>query len=67
MFSQAPAHRGFQQVAAVAVLVFIGAALVVFSVSPAGILGMLTYNLLPIAWLTACCSLAGLALASIRY
>lgn len=67
MVSQMSAHRGYLQVAVVAALVFIVAALVVLSVSPAGILGMLTYNLLPIAWLTACCSIAGLALASIRY
>ncbi|MEV0902257.1 hypothetical protein [Actinoplanes sp. NPDC049802] len=67
MRSQAPTNRAFLQVAAIAVLVFIGAALVVFSGSLDGIAGLLTYSLLPVAWLTACCSLAGLALASVRH
>lgn len=67
MFDRTPANRPFLQVAAAAVIVFIGAASVVLSNSPAGLPGLLTSGLLAIAWLTACCSLAGLALASIRY
>lgn len=66
-----PAHvsarRPFLQVAGVAALVFIGAALLAFSLSPAGVVGMAVYTVLPLAWLTTFCSLAGLALASIRY
>ncbi|BEL07629.1 hypothetical protein Q0Z83_058200 [Actinoplanes sichuanensis] len=58
--------RSYLQVAAAAALVFIGAALVVFSSSPAGLPGTVMSSLLAVAWLTACCSLAGLALASIR-
>ncbi|SDT42940.1 hypothetical protein [Actinoplanes derwentensis] len=67
MFDQAPANRTFVQVAAVAALVFIGAGLLALSLSPAGIAGMVVYALLPLAWMTAFCSLAGLALAQIRY
>ncbi|MDI6100848.1 hypothetical protein QLQ12_19740 [Actinoplanes sp. NEAU-A12] len=67
MFDRTPANRSFLRVATVAALVFIGAATVVLSSSPAGFLGSLTSGLLAVAWLTACCSLAGLALASIRY
>ncbi|KHD78702.1 hypothetical protein [Actinoplanes utahensis] len=59
--------RTFLQVAAVAVLVFIGAALLALNVSPAGILGIAVFAVLPLAWLTAFCSLAGLALARIRH
>ena len=66
MFDQAPANRTFLQVAAVAALVFIGAALLALSLSPAGFVGMAVYTLLPVAWFTAFCSLAGLALASIE-
>lgn len=67
MFDRAPANRTFLQVAAVAAVVFIGAALLALSVSPAGLAGVAVFALLPLAWLTAFCSLAGLALASIRY
>lgn len=59
--------RTFLQVAAVAALVFIGAALLALNVSPAGIPGMAVFTVLPLAWLTVFCSLAGLALARIRY
>jgi hypothetical protein len=58
--------RSYLQVAAVAVVVFIGAALVILSSSPTGLPGTVMSSLLAAAWLTACCSLAGLALASIR-
>ncbi|WP_433795412.1 hypothetical protein [Actinoplanes sp. CA-252034] len=58
--------RSYLQVAAVAALVFIGAALTVLNSSPTGLPGTLMSSLLAVAWLTACCSLAGLALATIR-
>jgi apolipoprotein N-acyltransferase len=64
LFDRTPANRSFLQVAAVAALVFIGAALIVLSSSPAGFLGSAMSALLALAWLTACCSLAGLALAT---
>lgn len=67
MFDRTPTTRAFLQVAALAAAVFIGAALLTLSLSPAGVLGTAIFALLPLAWLTACCSLAGLALASIRY
>ncbi|WP_430786092.1 hypothetical protein [Actinoplanes sp. G11-F43] len=67
MFDRAPSHRTYLQVAVIAAVVFIGAALLALSVSPAGLLGMTVFALLPAAWLTVFCSLAGLALASIRY
>lgn len=66
MFDRTPASRSFLQVAAIAALVFIGAGMLVLSSSPAGLLGSLTSGLLAVAWLTTCCSLAGLALASVR-
>ena len=59
-------HRSYLQTAAVAALVFIGAVFTFFSTTPAGITGTVMSSLLALAWLTACCSLAGLALASIR-
>lgn len=58
--------RSYVQVAAVAAIVFIGAALAVLNTSPTGIPATLMSSLLAVTWLTACCSLAGLALASIR-
>jgi len=58
--------RTFLQVAAVAALVFIGAALLAFNVSPAGAPGIAVFTVLPLAWLTVFCSLAGLALHTIR-
>ncbi|HWS39433.1 MAG TPA: hypothetical protein VN408_42645 [Actinoplanes sp.] len=67
MFDRAPANRTFLQLAAIATVVFIGAAVLALSVSPSGILGLAAFALLPLAWLTVFCSLAGLALASIRY
>ncbi|WP_310381048.1 hypothetical protein [Actinoplanes couchii] len=67
LFDQAPTSRTFVQVAGVASLVFIGAAVLALSLSPAGFFGMAVYALLPVAWLTTFSSLAGLALASIRY
>jgi hypothetical protein len=60
-------HRSYLQTTAVAALVFIGAVSVVLNGSPAGITGTMMSSLLALAWLTACCSLAGLALASIRH
>ena len=66
MLDRTPANRSFLQVAAVAVLVFIGAVSVVLSSSPAGILGTAMSTVVALAWLTACCSLAGLALAASR-
>jgi len=59
-------HRTYLQTAAVAALVFIGAVLTVLSGSPAGFSGTVMSSLLATAWLTACCSLAAMALASIR-
>jgi hypothetical protein len=58
--------RSYLQVAAVAAVVFIGAALAVLNTSPTGIPATMMSSLLAVAWLTACCSLAGKALASIR-
>jgi hypothetical protein len=58
--------RSYLQVAAVATFVFIGAALMVLNVSPTLTPGTVTSSVLALAWLTACCSVAGLALASIR-
>lgn len=66
MFDRTPANRSFLQVAAIAAIVFIGAAMVVLSSSPTGLLGSAMSALLAVAWLTACCSLAGLALAAGR-
>ncbi|PRX19104.1 hypothetical protein [Actinoplanes italicus] len=59
-------HRSYLRTAAVAALVFIGAVFTFFSTTPAGFTGTVMSSLLALAWLTACCSLAGLALASIR-
>jgi hypothetical protein len=53
-------------VAAAAAIVFIGAAVAVLNSSPIGLPGTVMSSLLAVAWLTVCCSLAGLALASIR-
>ncbi|MEU8655584.1 hypothetical protein [Actinoplanes philippinensis] len=58
--------RSYLQVAAAAALVFIGAALAILNTSPAGLPGTLMSSVLALTWLIACCSLAGLALASIR-
>ncbi|GIE78296.1 hypothetical protein Aph02nite_42460 [Actinoplanes philippinensis] len=58
--------RSYLQVAATAALVFIGAALMVLNSSPTGFPGTLMTSVLALTWLTVCCSLAGLALSSIR-
>ncbi|MEU4163042.1 hypothetical protein [Actinoplanes sp. NPDC026670] len=58
--------HAYLQVAAAAAIVFIGAAVAVLNSSPIGLPGTVMSSLLAVAWLTVCCSLAGLALASIR-
>ncbi|WIM96361.1 hypothetical protein ACTOB_008553 [Actinoplanes oblitus] len=58
--------RTLRRAVTTAALVFIGAALLIFSGLLAGTAQDAVYLLLPVTWLTVCCGLAGLALSRTR-